>query len=61
MIEKQKNKSKYELKNVVCDYGIFENGEMVLLINDYINAKHILDILRYDEDRKRYPNIVTMR
>lgn len=55
------NKSRYEMKAVVCDYGIYENGNLVLILNDYINAKSILDILRYDEQKKRYPNMVTLR
>ena len=54
-------KSRYKLKNVVCDYGIYEDDKLVLILNDYMNAKYILDILRYDEQKKRYPNIVTMR
>lgn len=53
--------SKYELKEVVCDYGIYENGKLILVLNDYVNAKFILDILKYDEQNKRYPNMVTMR
>nr|UVN04763.1 MAG: hypothetical protein [Bacteriophage sp.] len=55
------NKSRYEMKEVVCDYGIYENGNLVLILNDYINAKNILDILKYDEQKKRYPNMVTLR
>ncbi|MBC5998316.1 hypothetical protein H8923_16320 [Romboutsia hominis] len=43
------NKSRYEIEEGVCDYGIYENGKLVLILNDYINAKSILDILRYDE------------
>ena len=54
-------KSRYELKNVVCYYGIYEYGKLVLILNNYMNAKYILDILRYDEQKKRYPNMVTMR
>lgn len=54
-------KSRYELKEVVCDYGIFEDNKLVLIVNDYMNAKFILDILRYDEQKRRYPNMVTMR
>ena len=53
--------SKYELKDVVCDYGIYENGELKLIINNYMNAKYILDILKYDENKKRYPNMITLR
>lgn len=54
-------KSKYELKDVVCDYGIYENGKLILILNDYVNAKNILEILKYDEQKKRYPNMVIMR
>lgn len=55
------SESRYEMKNVVCDYGIFENDKLILIVNDHMNAKYILDILRYDEQKKRYPNLVTMR
>lgn len=27
-------KSRYELKEVVCDYGIFEENKLVLIVND---------------------------
>lgn len=46
------SKSKYELRNVVCDYGIYENGELVLLLNDHMNAAYILDILKSDEQKR---------
>lgn len=55
------NKTMYELKDVVCDYGIHENGKLALVLNDRVNAKMILDILKYDEQHKRYPNMITMR
>lgn len=55
------NKSRYEIKEVVCDYGIYENGKLVLILNDYMNTKYILDILRADEQKERYPNMVTLR
>lgn len=54
-------KSIYEMKSVVCDYGIYENGELALVLNDSFNAKMILDILKHDEQKKRYPNMVTLR
>lgn len=55
------NESIYEIKEVVCDCGIFENGKLVLILNDYMNAKYILDILRHDEQKKRYSNMITLR
>lgn len=54
-------KSIYEMKSVVCDYGIYENDELALVLNDSFNAKMILDILKHDEQKKRYPNMVTLR
>ncbi len=52
---------KYEVKEVVCDYGIYENGKLVLLVNDYQNAKLIVDILKADNEKKRYQNLVQYR
>lgn len=57
----QPKNCEYELRSVVCDYGIYQNGKLILVLNDYINARYILDILKYDEQKKRYPNMVTMR
>ena len=45
--------SRYELKNVVCDYGIYEENKLVLILNDYVNAENILKILKEDEENKR--------
>lgn len=50
-------KSRYELKEVVCDYGIYENGELKLIINDYMNATMILDVLKHDEQHKSHKSI----
>ena len=55
------NKSSYEIRSAVCDYGIFENGKLVLILNDHMNAKYILDILQHDEQKKIYPYMVTLR
>lgn len=46
------NKSRYELKPIVCDYGIFENEKLILLLTQYGNAKKILEILKSDEQMK---------
>lgn len=47
--------SRYSKRNVVCDYGIFEGDEMILLLNDNENAKLILDIIEVDRKHKRHP------
>lgn len=49
--------SKYEVKNVVCDSGVFENGELKLICNSRLNALLIKDILEVDSSR---PNKSTM-
>ncbi|WP_195940942.1 hypothetical protein [Romboutsia sp. 1001713B170131_170501_G6] len=52
---------KYEVKEVVCDYGIYENDKLVLIVNDYYNAKLIVDILKIDTEKKRYQNPIQYR
>ena len=42
---------KYEIKDVVCDYGIFENDELKLILNDRRNAELILKILELDMNK----------
>lgn len=42
--------AKYEVKSVVCDYGLFLNGELLLICNSYRNAILIKDILEIDEN-----------
>lgn len=39
---------KYEVRDVVCDYGVFENGEMVLICNSRRNALLIKAIMEKD-------------
>lgn len=38
----------YEVKPVVCDYGVFENGELKLILNRRSNAEKIVNILETD-------------
>ncbi|WP_207654655.1 hypothetical protein, partial [Clostridium paraputrificum] len=45
---------KYEIKPVVCDYGIFENGELKLILNCMSNAQTIVNILNADLEKKEY-------
>ena len=41
---------KYEVKDVVCDYGVFKDGELIaeLILNSRRNALQIADILNAD-------------
>ena len=39
---------KYEVRDVVCDYGIYENGELKLILNSRRNALDIVHILEKD-------------
>lgn len=38
----------YEVKPVVSDYGVFENGELKLILNCKNNAEKIVNILETD-------------
>ena len=42
---------KYEVKDVVCDYGVFEDGKLVpqLILNSRSNAELVKSILEADE------------
>lgn len=41
--------STYEVKDVVCDYGIYENGELKLILNSRGSALKIKRILDFDD------------
>lgn len=43
-----------EVKSVVCDYGIYEKGKLILILNDRENAELIKKILEADIEHKRY-------
>lgn len=45
--------SKYEVKSVVCDYGVFENNELKLICNSHANALKIKEILETDSDMSK--------
>lgn len=49
--------SKYEVKDVVCDYGLFEDDELKLILNSKQNALTIKRILEVDES---VPNQATV-
>ena len=44
--------TKYEVKAVVSDYGIFENGELKLIVNSQVNALMIKYVLEQDLKHK---------
>ena len=50
---------KYEVKDVVCDYGVFEDDNLILILNSRSNAQLIADILTIDQEHrvvKKYVN-----
>lgn len=49
---------KFEVKPVVCDYGIYENEELKLILNCRNNAETIVNILNADLDNKEYAVLV---
>lgn len=46
--------TKFEVKPVVCDYGIFENEELKLILNNRSNAETMVNILNCDLEKKEY-------
>nr|DAG28562.1 MAG TPA: hypothetical protein [Caudoviricetes sp.] len=40
---------KYEVRDVVCDYGVYENGELKLILNSRRIAEKIVELLKKDE------------
>ena len=40
---------KYEVRDVVCDYGVYENGELKLILNSKRIAEKIVGLLKEDE------------
>lgn len=47
---------KIEVKNVVCDYGIYEDGKLIFILNNKENAELIKKVLEADAEHKRYKN-----
>lgn len=43
---------KYDVKSVVCDYGIFDNDELKIILNSQANALLIKYILEQDSQNK---------
>jgi hypothetical protein len=44
--------SKYDVKSVVCDYGVFENNKLKIIVNSQANALLIKYILEQDSQHK---------
>ena len=41
--------AEYEVRNVVCDYGVYEDGELKLILNSRRIALQIVKLLKEDE------------
>lgn len=39
----------YEVRDVVCDYGVYENGELKLILNSRRIALEIVKLLEEDD------------
>lgn len=48
-------KPRYEVKDVVCDYGVYEKGKLLLICNSRANALLIKDILEKDIQHNTHP------
>lgn len=47
----------FKVKDIVCDYGVYQNDKLILILNDRYNANLIAEILNTDIDKKRYQKI----
>ena len=50
--------SEWTVDSVVCDWGVFENGELKLITNSRVTAEKIVNLLEEDEQRHRELNPV---
>ena len=41
--------AKYEVRDAVCDYGVYEDGELKLILNSRRIALQIVELLKEDE------------
>lgn len=48
----------YEVRDIVCDYGVYENGELKLILNSKRIALQIVELLKEDEQMHRVLNPV---
>ena len=54
----EKVMAEYEVRDVVCDYGVYEDGELKLILNSRRIALQIVELLREDERIHREVNPV---
>ena len=48
--------AQYEIKEVVCDWGLYEDGELILILDSAHNAHLVKRILKIDQS---VPNVAT--
>ena len=41
--------AEYEVRDVVCDYGVYEDGELKLILNSRRIALQIVELIKEDE------------
>ena len=46
----------YEVRDVVCDYGVYENDELKLILNSRRIAEKIVELLKEDDRKDRELN-----
>lgn len=46
--------SNISVKEVVCDYGVYEGDKLIYIFNDRCNAELVKKILEFDLKHKRY-------
>ena len=54
----EKKMDEYEVRDVVCDYGVYEDGELKLILNSRRIALQIVELLKEDESIHRELNPV---
>lgn len=47
----------YDVRPVVCDYGVFENGQLILILNSSLNAELVKKILEMDYQKEVFEKI----
>ena len=50
--------AKYEVRDVVCDCGVYEDGELKLILNSRRIALQIVELLKEDERTHRELNLI---
>ena len=50
--------AEYEVRDVVCDYGVYEDGELKLILNSRRIALQIAELLKEDDRIYRELNLI---